>query len=223
MAKNVQMVRFGTAAASLYVGPIGQIIMDTGLNALRIQDGVTPGGFVTMIGNNNLADLASIPNARATLGLGSAALHDAGDFDVAGAASAAIVAAEAYTDASVAVINAFLTTLESDAASGYFYLPRKAVPAKPWLIQWKQVVCGTNNPTNQPGGVNGDIEVFNWPVAFPNAIRFGGVCQLNILANGNFITLTLSNMGTVSSEIVAMQGTPAGSGPFTAIAWGVGN
>jgi hypothetical protein len=49
---------------------------------------------------NNLSDLESKPQARSNLGLGSAALHSATDFDVSGAAAAlaATLAPSATTD-----------------------------------------------------------------------------------------------------------------------------
>ena len=47
---------------------------------------------------NNLSDLASASSARTNLGLGTAATHAATDFDVAGAAAAAITTAETYAD-----------------------------------------------------------------------------------------------------------------------------
>jgi hypothetical protein len=73
MPKTVQMVRFPSATASTYLGPIGQLIVDTGANCLRIQDGVTPGGFVTLMAGNNLSDITNIPLARTNLGVPSLA------------------------------------------------------------------------------------------------------------------------------------------------------
>ena len=46
MAKIVQFRRDSTSACSLYTGPVGEIIIDTDLLCIRLQDGVTPGGRV---------------------------------------------------------------------------------------------------------------------------------------------------------------------------------
>ena len=43
---QILMKRGNTAAAGSYTGPIGEIIVDTGLETLRVQDGVTPGGWL---------------------------------------------------------------------------------------------------------------------------------------------------------------------------------
>lgn len=52
-----------------------------------------PGQFLQIA--NNLSDLASVTAARTNLGLGSAATHNASDFDAAGTASSAASAAQA--------------------------------------------------------------------------------------------------------------------------------
>jgi hypothetical protein len=44
---NISQILFkrgNTASAGTYVGPVGEIIIDTGLGTLRVQDGITPGG-----------------------------------------------------------------------------------------------------------------------------------------------------------------------------------
>lgn len=48
-----------------------------------------------MLGSNNLGDLANVATARTNLGLGTAAIQNATDFDAAGAASTAITSHEA--------------------------------------------------------------------------------------------------------------------------------
>lgn len=69
MAKIVQLHRMSSSQAAVYVGPAGELIVDTGANRLRVQDGVTAGGFSTLISNLNLADLADVSAARSNLGL----------------------------------------------------------------------------------------------------------------------------------------------------------
>ena len=43
---QILLKRGNTTAASAYTGPIGEVVIDTGLQTLRIQDGVTPGGQI---------------------------------------------------------------------------------------------------------------------------------------------------------------------------------
>ena len=45
------MKRGNTAAASTYTGPLGELLVDTGLQTIRIQDGVTPGGMSILATN----------------------------------------------------------------------------------------------------------------------------------------------------------------------------
>ncbi len=63
----------------------------------------------------NLSDLASASAARTNLGLGSAAVHAATDFDAAGAASAAQAAAEAASDPSGSAATAQAASLQKSA------------------------------------------------------------------------------------------------------------
>lgn len=68
MAKIVQLHRMSSAQATLYVGPDGEAVVDTGSHRLRIQDGATPGGFGTLISNLNLSDISDPVAARNNLG-----------------------------------------------------------------------------------------------------------------------------------------------------------
>jgi len=45
---RILMKRGNTAAASTYTGPLGELLVDTGLQTIRIQDGVTAGGMATL-------------------------------------------------------------------------------------------------------------------------------------------------------------------------------
>lgn len=76
MAEVVQQFRQATDVAEAYVGPIGQIVIDTGFFGVRVHDGITPGGILTLAADNNLSEVdAAI--ARTNLGLGTAALLNA--------------------------------------------------------------------------------------------------------------------------------------------------
>jgi hypothetical protein len=60
---QILLKRGNTAAASSYIGPIGEIVIDTDLQTLRIQDGLTPGGHIASADltgiNSNIASLQS--------------------------------------------------------------------------------------------------------------------------------------------------------------------
>ena len=63
---NIQQILFkrgNTTAASAYIGPLGEPLLDTGLKTLRIQDGVTRGGW--LVASN--AQVWSLSNSISTM------------------------------------------------------------------------------------------------------------------------------------------------------------
>lgn len=68
MPRAVSMVRQATSAASAFVGVVAQLIVDQGLNVIRVHDGVTPGGFPQLGAGNNLSDLPNKALARTNIG-----------------------------------------------------------------------------------------------------------------------------------------------------------
>ena len=46
-SKQVLLKRGNTAVSSTYVGPLGEVTVDTDLDAIRVHDGVTPGGHLS--------------------------------------------------------------------------------------------------------------------------------------------------------------------------------
>ena len=62
---QIRMKRGNTAAAGNYVGPLGELLVDTGLQTIRIQDGVTPGGWIVTAGEGGGTDLTAV-NASIT-------------------------------------------------------------------------------------------------------------------------------------------------------------
>lgn len=71
---NVQQLRGGSSTASAYIGPIGEFVVDTDLWALRIQDGVTPGGHLFSPAGVNL----SISDVGNTVGATSSSTQSHG-------------------------------------------------------------------------------------------------------------------------------------------------
>lgn len=75
--RQVQQICMSSVDASAFVGLEGVLVVDRGFYALRVQDGVTPGGNPLLAAKANLADIDDPVIARENLGLGSAALLDA--------------------------------------------------------------------------------------------------------------------------------------------------
>ena len=59
---QIRMKRGNTAASSTYVGPLGELLVDTGLRTIRVQDGATPGGMATLATNVQLQALGTYAN-----------------------------------------------------------------------------------------------------------------------------------------------------------------
>lgn len=64
--RQILIKRGNTTVTSDYIGPIGELVLDTDLKAIRVQDGITPGG--TIIGNGQQGSLV-IRAARANRAL----------------------------------------------------------------------------------------------------------------------------------------------------------
>jgi hypothetical protein len=62
------LIKRGDAISSAaYVGPLGEPLYDTGLQTLRIQDGVTPGGQILATANQVTAIASNVANLQATV------------------------------------------------------------------------------------------------------------------------------------------------------------
>ena len=56
---NILIKRANTVTANTYVGPLGELLVDTGLKTLRLQDGATPGGMSTLATQSDLSNVAA--------------------------------------------------------------------------------------------------------------------------------------------------------------------
>jgi hypothetical protein len=66
---TILLKRGNTTAANTYVGPLGELLIDTGEKTIRIQDGATPGGMSTLVNTQQLANLvATVANLAITAG-----------------------------------------------------------------------------------------------------------------------------------------------------------
>ena len=61
---RILMKRGNTAAASTYTGPLGELVVDTGLHTVRVQDGVTAGGMAVLATN---AQIQALSNSISTI------------------------------------------------------------------------------------------------------------------------------------------------------------
>ena len=73
--RQVLLKRGNTAVSSTYTGPIGEITVDTTLHAVRVHDGVTPGGFLlsnsTLLQSNIDYLISNVANLKTVAYTGS--------------------------------------------------------------------------------------------------------------------------------------------------------
>ena len=104
---QILMKRGNTTAANTYVGPLGELVVDTGLRTVRVQDGVTPGGMSTLATNVQLQALGTYANATfgtSSYGNANVALH---------LLTSSIIG---NINANITAANAAITSLTSNAA-----------------------------------------------------------------------------------------------------------
>lgn len=66
--RQILIKRGNTTVSSSYVGPLGEITLDTGLNTVRVHDGETPGGSTILATSTDIQDVnASISNLQNTI------------------------------------------------------------------------------------------------------------------------------------------------------------
>lgn len=91
--------------------------MSANLGFAKLPSGGPGGGTGDMQAANNLSELTDPPTARGNLGLGDIATRDASEFDAAGTAGTALVAAQTYAD------DAILNAIEALDAADIGALP----------------------------------------------------------------------------------------------------
>jgi Collagen triple helix repeat (20 copies) len=64
---EILIKRGDTISSAAYVGPLGEPLYDTGLQTLRIQDGVTPGGQILATANQVTTVVSNVSNLQATV------------------------------------------------------------------------------------------------------------------------------------------------------------
>ena len=105
MADQLRLRGGDTATSSTFVGALREVTVDTGLNALRIHDGVTPGGHLVELSASAAASRSVVAvDSANNLEAVRAALQEAIDNAIAArdaADAATLASANSYTDTKV--------------------------------------------------------------------------------------------------------------------------
>ena len=152
------MKRGNTAAASTYVGPLGELVVDTGLRTIRVQDGSTPGGLNTLATNVQIQTL--------TTAIANIAANTSGLYSNANVASY-LPTSSIITGirANVTAANAKIATLETQVyanANVASYLPTYTGNIKTNLIDFVHGGQINSNDSGASGAyLNGVNNYFN--------------------------------------------------------------
>ena len=107
---QILIKRGNTTAASNYVGPLGELLIDTGLKTVRVQDGATPGGMATLATESQLANTISAIEGISSIGNIAAILTNIQSANISGITSNVTTL---YANVAVQSIN--ISTLFSNA------------------------------------------------------------------------------------------------------------
>ena len=68
---QILLKRGNTAQVSSYVGPVGELVMNTQANLVYLQDGITPGGHLVGNGGNVTSGFGNITVANTSISVTS--------------------------------------------------------------------------------------------------------------------------------------------------------
>lgn len=171
----------------------------------------TSGAF--LLAASNLSDLTNVPQARINLGLGTAATANGSDFDPAGAAAAALRAAEAYTDSHVTT-GALLRVNNLSDLTNVPNARDNLILGSGDSVNFDVVTAATALLT--PGIIQGAIykfpEIFSYPTSGTITIDTSIANQAVIGLTGNAtIVLAASGLGAREIYWLSLKNTTGGA------------
>lgn len=135
------MKRGNTAAASTYVGPLGELLVDTGLQTLRLQDGATPGGMSTLVNSQQLSNvIVAIEGIQSNTANISAILANIHGANISGLTSNVAVLQQQLSANGIATIGGLLVGNIGFESNSYI-----------WSVEDSQIQFSANGYNDQSG------------------------------------------------------------------------
>ena len=213
---QILMKRGNTAAASNYVGPLGELLVDTGLQTIRIQDGVTPGGWIVTAGEGGGTDLTAV-NASIT-----SLTADAGTQQTQiNSINANVIAANsAIVTANINVVS-FVNTLTSALRANITAANAAIITSNTALKAYTDSAISTaiNNLINSAPGTLDTLGEIAANLAADAGALSGIITSITSInsnvsaANAAIITANLSLKNYVDNQISTISLTPGPTGP----------
>jgi Major tropism determinant N-terminal domain len=192
--RQVLLKRGNTAVSSTYTGPIGEITVDTTLYAVRVHDGVTPGGF--LLSNSTVSAYLSngITSNIVTSGLGKfSQLTTTSDVVVGGNLS--VVGTTLFSNTEIVVSTEYISG-NITANSGTISIG----PTTGALVITGTGGAGIGGNLNVAGTITGNI---NSSIA-----NIGSTTVNNTLTAGTINAATIGNTGaTITGTTGSFAGT----------------
>ena len=225
---NVQILlkRGNTAASSTYIGPLGELTLDTTTYNLRVHNGTTPGGIVAnvalvgYINHSNTTTRAYIDgqitaaNAGVTLAntIQSAQIS-AANIGIIGyignAVTSANVGLKGYVDSKIAANVAALVNSAPGVLDTLNELAAALNNDASFSATITNIIASTNSNvtianTNMRGYVDGQITSGNAAVTLANTIQSAQISAANIgmLGHVNNINTTLTSNAATQSDLI---------------------
>jgi hypothetical protein len=185
---QILLRRGNTAAASTYTGPAGEVIVDTGLNTIRVQNGVTAGG--TILATN--AQIWSLSNTISSItGIDSSLLANA-----------------STQQTQINVINANLGAFQTYANATFGISSYGNANVKSYLTQFDGNILPTANVAYSLGSATQqwkDLWVSNATI-YLNSVPLSTDATGNITYNGNPLVSFVDGNLSVGDTVVSGGG-----------------
>ena len=208
--------RGNTAVTSVYTGPLGEIVIDTDLDSIRVQDGVTAGGSI-------LATQASLANATANVtSLTSNAASQQSQIGNLIANTAVLSGRIGATESNIALIQADVTTLVANAGAQAGSIATLTTNA---AVQSGAIATLESNAAVQAGAIatlqsqvygNANVASYLPTYSANTAAVLTTASQPYVTSLGNLVALQASGAFSTTGIIYANAGVSASGTTSTA-------
>jgi len=232
---QILIKRGNTAAASNYVGPLGELLVDTGLETIRLQDGSTPGGMSTLVNTQQLSNvIVAIEGIQSNTANISAILANIHGANISGITSNVAILQQQLSANGIATIggllvgnigftsNSYIWSVEDSqiqfSANGYndqsgIFLNNQNVAVMYANTQLQLVAGSTSSGTTWIFNPSGNLTLPGNVIFADNTVQStayqGPAGQTSFATVANVTTANVALKGYVDSKIALLANAPA--------------